>query len=137
MSDAQFIALIDFKFKDPKVALLLAIFVGCFGADRFYLESYGLGVLKLLTLGGSGILALIDIITAIKRTKTYNTDKLHQSGLIGNTGTYVVPSNDNTGIDIEKLNNYAKKASDFVNSKEFQNFKEGWKQINDSGYVVR
>jgi TM2 domain-containing membrane protein YozV len=44
------------------VAVLLAWLLGGFGADRFYLGYTGLGVAKLLTLGGCGIWALIDAI---------------------------------------------------------------------------
>lgn len=44
------------------VALLLSIFVGGFGVDRFYLGCIGTGILKLITFGGFGIWAFIDMI---------------------------------------------------------------------------
>lgn len=44
------------------VALLLSIFVGSLGVDRFYLGYTGLGIVKLLTAGGFGIWAIIDIV---------------------------------------------------------------------------
>ena len=44
------------------VALLLSIFVGSLGVDRFYLGLIGTGVLKLLTFGGCGVWWIIDLI---------------------------------------------------------------------------
>lgn len=50
--------------KDKKwiAALLLSIFVGGVGVDRFYMGYVGTGILKLITLGGLGIWWLIDLI---------------------------------------------------------------------------
>jgi len=58
--------------KDFLVALLLSIFVGTLGIDRFYLGYIGLGLLKLVTCGGCGIWWLIDLILIV-------TDKLPDS----------------------------------------------------------
>src|SRR5579862_5159079 len=41
---------------------LLSQFLGIFGADRFYLGYKNLGIVKLLTLGGLGVWALIDTL---------------------------------------------------------------------------
>lgn len=48
-------------------AILLSIFAGYFGVDRFYLGYTGLGVAKLLTGGGCGIWWLIDVILIATR----------------------------------------------------------------------
>jgi len=42
--------------------LLLSIFLGYLGVDRFYAGKIGTGILKLITGGGCGIWWLIDVI---------------------------------------------------------------------------
>ena len=48
--------------KSRLVALLLCFFLGAFGIHRFYVGKIGTGILMLVTLGGVGIWALIDLI---------------------------------------------------------------------------
>lgn len=51
--------------KDWTTTLLLSIFVGVLGVDRFYLGYTGLGIVKLITFGGCGVWALVDLILII------------------------------------------------------------------------
>jgi len=44
------------------VAFLLCFFFGGIGAHRVYVGKIGTGILQLLTLGGCGIWALLDLI---------------------------------------------------------------------------
>ena len=62
--------------KDPILAIIISFFVGCFGIDRFYVGNIGLGILKLITLGGLGIWALIDLFLIMKAARTANFNKI-------------------------------------------------------------
>lgn len=58
--------------KNPTTIMLISIFLGEFGVDRFMLGDIGLGVGKLLTFGGCLVWWLIDIFFVSGRAKEKN-----------------------------------------------------------------
>lgn len=46
--------------KSVTAAILLGIFVGYLGVDRFYAGQPGVGIAKLLTCGGAGVWWVVD-----------------------------------------------------------------------------
>ncbi len=44
------------------LTLIMSIIFGSLGVDRFIMGHVGLGILKLITLGGCGIWWLVDVI---------------------------------------------------------------------------
>ena len=67
------------QFKDPIISLVLSLLVGGLGIDRFYIGDIGLGVGKLITGGGCGIWALIDLFLIMGATKEKNYQKFMQN----------------------------------------------------------
>jgi TM2 domain-containing membrane protein YozV len=55
------------EWRDSLATMLLSWILGELGIDRFYRGQIGLGVLKLLTVGGVGIWWLVDAIIATIR----------------------------------------------------------------------
>lgn len=56
--------------KDWVVTLLLCLFLGCFGAHRFYTGHVAFGLIQLFTAGGCGIWALVDLILILTNAYT-------------------------------------------------------------------
>jgi TM2 domain-containing membrane protein YozV len=48
--------------KSLKTAFWLSLFLGCFGADRWYLGYYASAFFKMITLGGLGVAYTVDLI---------------------------------------------------------------------------
>lgn len=65
------------KFHNPTVILLMSIFFGIFGVDRFMIGDIGLGVAKLL-LGWAtfGIWPIIDIFFTYRKSKEINFNNI-------------------------------------------------------------
>ena len=70
--ESKFALLCSVELKDPTTLLLVSLFIGGWGIDRFMLGDVGMGVLKLLTCGLCGILTIIDWFTVAKRAKELN-----------------------------------------------------------------
>ncbi len=58
--------------KSAMVTVILSIFWGELGIDRFYVGDFGWGLLKLFTLGGFGIWWFIDIFCCFGKAKKRN-----------------------------------------------------------------
>ena len=54
------------------VTLLMSIFFGYLGVDRFMMGHIGLGLLKLITCGGFGVWWLVDMILIATRHQYKN-----------------------------------------------------------------
>lgn len=74
--DNKMVMLSGVEMKDPTTILLVSIFLGSLGIDRFMLGENGMGILKLLTGGCCGILTIIDWFTVQKKAKDANFQKL-------------------------------------------------------------
>ena len=78
LEDDKFALICSLDYQDPTILLLISIFVGSFGIDRFLVGDTGLGVAKLLTGGGCGIWTIVDWFLIQGRTREQNYLKLLQ-----------------------------------------------------------
>ena len=75
-SDDVLLSLQATELKDPTTVLLISIFLGYLGIDRFIIGDTGMGILKLLTGGLCGILTIVDWFTISKKAKQINLSKV-------------------------------------------------------------
>jgi len=69
---SAFVSNLSMREKSTTTALILSLFLGSLGIDRFYIGHTGLGIGKLLTMGGLGIWALIDWFLIMGATRDRN-----------------------------------------------------------------
>lgn len=64
------------SFKSPTTSLIISIFLGGWGIDRFLIGDIGIGIGKLITCGGMGLWTIIDWFLIQERTREVNFEKI-------------------------------------------------------------
>lgn len=72
-NEVKWISVSHMKFKNPTIMLIVSIFLGAFGIDRFLVGDIMSGAIKLITGGGFGVWYIVDwfLIQGIARKKNY------------------------------------------------------------------
>lgn len=78
LDDSRWPQLSVTQFTDPTTTLIISIFAGHIGIDRFIIGDIGLGIGKLLTCGGLGIWTIIDWFMIQSATREKNMQKINQ-----------------------------------------------------------
>jgi TM2 domain-containing membrane protein YozV len=81
IDDSKLPVIQSIDYKDPTTLLIVSIFLGGLGVDRFMLGETGLGIAKLLTCGGMWIWTIIDWFSILGRTRELNYQKFSQAAL--------------------------------------------------------
>jgi len=79
LDDSRWGMIQSIQYKDPTTMLIVSFLGGSLGIDRFMIGDTGLGVGKLLTCGGLGIWALIDLFLIMGATREKNMFMLQQA----------------------------------------------------------
>jgi TM2 domain-containing membrane protein YozV len=79
LDDSRLPLIQSLPYKDPTMLLVVSLFAGTFGIDRFMLGQIGLGIIKLITMGGFGIWTVIDWCLIMSATKEVNYNTFNQN----------------------------------------------------------
>lgn len=74
LDDERIAMLYAQDYKDPTLMIIVSIFGGSLGIDRFLLGEVGLGVAKLLTGGGCGVWWIVDLFLIMDRAREKNLE---------------------------------------------------------------
>lgn len=72
MDEQKFLMAQTIELKNPTVIFVVSLFLGWLGIDRFMLGHVGMGILKLLTMGGFGFIAIYDWFVVAKKAREIN-----------------------------------------------------------------
>lgn len=76
VDDSRWSLISTLQFKDPTITLIVSLLGGGLGIDRFYVGDMGLGIAKLVTCGGLGIWAIVDLFLIMGVAREKNQQKL-------------------------------------------------------------
>ena len=76
--DSKWFMIQSIPFKDPVLCLIISLLAGPLGIDRFYVGDTGLGIAKLITCGGLGIWAIVDLFLIMGVAREKNIQMLQQ-----------------------------------------------------------
>lgn len=100
LDDEKLMIVSSANYKDPTTMLIVSLFLGGLGIDRFMLGDTGMGVLKLLTGGCFGILTIIDWFSITEKTRQFNFNLFNEA--IEMNGSIVSKDSNN----IEEIKKY-------------------------------
>ena len=76
LDESKWIYVQSLQFKEPTISFIISLVAGIWGVDRFFVGDIGLGILKLLTIGGLGIWVFIDWFLIMGVTREKNLRKI-------------------------------------------------------------
>nr|WP_321408358.1 TM2 domain-containing protein [uncultured Carboxylicivirga sp.] len=75
LDEQRFFLISTQEYRNPVVVLIISLFFGSLGIDRFLIGQTGLGVAKLLTCGGLGFWTIVDWFIIMGTTRESNLEK--------------------------------------------------------------